>query len=137
MPAHPPTRIGSRRSCRRSRSSRSTLNCFVPRTSDRPMTFRERIQRAGAFLSGMIVPNISAFLAWGFITALFAPGGWLPNASLAALIGPMLLMLLPILIGFSGGRLVYGARGGVVGAVATMGAITASGSPMFLGAMIL
>ena len=96
-----------------------------------------RVQRVGAFLSGMIMPNISAFLAWGFITALVAPGGWLPNPRLAALIGPMLLMLLPILIGFTGGRLVYGIRGGVVGAVATMGAITASGSPMFLGAMIL
>jgi len=98
---------------------------------------RHRVQRAGAFLSGMIVPNIAAFLAWGFITALFAPGGWLPNAALAALISPMLLTLLPILIGFSGGRLVYGARGGVVGAVATMGAIAASDAPMFLGAMVL
>jgi PTS system mannitol-specific IIC component len=100
-------------------------------------SWRVRVQRVGAFLSGMIIPNISAFLAWGFITALFAPGGWLPNAALAALIAPMLLTLLPILIGFGGGRLVYGVRGGVVGAVATMGAITAAESPMFLGAMIL
>lgn len=98
---------------------------------------RVGVQRAGAFLSGMIVPNIAAFLAWGFITALFAPGGWWPNPALASLISPMLLTLLPILIGFSGGRLVYGIRGGVVGAVATMGAIAASESPMFLGAMIL
>ena len=98
---------------------------------------RARIQRAGAFLSGMIVPNIAAFLAWGLITAIAAPGGWLPNARLAALIAPMLLTLLPILIGFSGGRLVYGMRGGVVGAVATMGGIAASTIPMFIGAMVL
>jgi mannitol PTS system EIICBA or EIICB component len=98
---------------------------------------RAGIQRAGSFLSGMIVPNIAAFLAWGLITAIAAPGGWLPNARLAALISPMLLTLLPILIGFSGGRLVYGVRGGVVGAVATMGAIAASTIPMFIGAMVL
>jgi PTS system mannitol-specific IIC component len=98
---------------------------------------RARIQRAGAFLSGMIVPNIGAFLAWGLITAIAVPGGWFPNARLATLVSPMLLTLLPILIGFSGGRLVYGVRGGVVGAVATMGAIAASTIPMFIGAMIL
>ena len=98
---------------------------------------RLAIQRFGAFLSGMIVPNIGAFLAWGFITALFAPGGWLPNATLAVLISPMLVTLLPVLIGFSGGRLVYGVRGGVVGAVATMGAIASSDVPMLLAAMIL
>jgi PTS system mannitol-specific IIC component len=98
---------------------------------------RSRVQRFGAFLSAMIVPNIPAFLAWGVITAMFAPGGWLPTAALARLISPMLVTLLPLLIGFSGGRMVHGARGGVVGAVATMGAIVASDSPMFLGAMVL
>src|SRR5688572_16902005 len=98
---------------------------------------RAGVQRAGAFLSGMIVPNIPAFLAWGLITAVFAPGGWAPNSAMASLISPMLVTLLPILIGFSGGRLVYGIRGGVVGAVATMGAIAASDAPMFLGAMLL
>jgi mannitol PTS system EIICBA or EIICB component len=100
-------------------------------------TIRIGVQRAGAFLSDMIVPNIAAFLAWGFITALFAPRGWMPNAVLATLISPMLVTLLPILIGFSGGRLVYGIRGGVVGAVATMGAIAANDAPMFLAAMAL
>src|SRR5919106_2183731 len=98
---------------------------------------RARIQRTGAFLSGMIVPNIAAFLAWGLITAIAAPGGWLPNERVATLISPMLLTLLPILIGFNGGRLVYGVRGGVVGAVATMGAIAATSIPMFIAAMVL
>lgn len=100
-------------------------------------SLRERVQQAGAFLSGMMVPNITAFLAWGFITALFAPGGWLPNATMAALISPMLLTLLPILIGFTGGRLVHGIRGGVAGAVATTGAIAGSDAPMLIGAMLL
>jgi PTS system mannitol-specific IIC component len=100
-------------------------------------TARARLQRAGAFLSGMIMPNIAAFLAWGLITALFVPAGWLPNQRFAALVSPMLLTLLPILIGFTGGRLVYGMRGGVVGAVATMGAVAGSEIPMFIGAMML
>lgn len=85
----------------------------------------------------MILPNIAAFLAWGLMTAVAAPGGWLPNARLAALISPMLMTLLPILIGFSGGRLVYGVRGGVVGAIATMGAIVGSNVPMLIAAMLL
>lgn len=83
----------------------------------------------------MVTPNIGAFIAWGFITALFIPSGWIPNAYLAKLVEPMCLYLLPILIGFSGGRLVYGVRGGVVGAVATMGVVAGSSVPMFVGAM--
>lgn len=62
------------------------------------MTFaraRVRLQRIGAFLSGMILPNIAAFLAWGLITALFTPAGWLPNPRLAALVSPMLLIVEP------------------------------------------
>jgi mannitol PTS system EIICBA or EIICB component len=102
-----------------------------------PPSLRARVQRGGALLSGMMVPNIAAFLAWGFITALVAPGGWWPNPAIAVLISPMLLTLLPILVGFSGGRLVHGNRGGVVGAVATMGAIAGSDAPMLIGAMLL
>ncbi|WP_404799172.1 PTS mannitol-specific transporter subunit IIBC [Bacillus aerolatus] len=85
----------------------------------------------------MIMPNIGAFIAWGIITALFIPTGWFPNKDLATLVGPMITFLLPILIGFSGGRLVYDLRGGVVGATATMGVIVGSDIPMFLGAMIM
>jgi PTS system mannitol-specific IIC component len=95
------------------------------------------IQRIGGFLAGMIMPNISAFIAWGLITALFIPTGWLPNEQLAALVGPMILTLLPVLIGYTGGRLVHGQRGAVVGAVATMGVVVGTDIPMFLGAMII
>ncbi|HWO97210.1 MAG TPA: PTS mannitol-specific transporter subunit IIBC [Bacillus sp. (in: firmicutes)] len=96
-----------------------------------------KIQRFGSYLSGMIMPNIGAFIAWGIITALFIPTGWLPNEDLAKLVGPMITYLLPILIGFTGGRIVYDLRGGVVGATATMGVIVGADIPMFLGAMIM
>jgi mannitol PTS system EIICBA or EIICB component len=98
---------------------------------------RARVQKAGAFLAGMIMPNIGAFIAWGLITALFIPTGWLPNESLAKLVGPMILNLLPILIGYTGGRMIHGQRGAVIGAVATMGVIVGTDIPMFLGAMIM
>ena len=106
--------------------------------------FRARVQTVGGYLAGMIMPNISAFIAWGLITALFIPDGWLPNEKLAALVGPTIIFLLPILIGYTGGRMVHGQRGAVVGAIATMGVIIGSNPldadarvPMFLGAMIV
>lgn len=98
---------------------------------------RARFRAAGAFLAGMVVPNIGAFIAWGFLTALFIPSGWIPNPHLARIVTPMSINLLPILIGFTGGRLVHGIRGGVVGATATMGAVAGSDVPMFMGAMVL
>jgi len=99
--------------------------------------YRVKIQRFGSYLSGMIMPNIGAFIAWGIITALFIPTGWLPNKHLAELVGPMITYLLPLLIGYTGGKMVYDGRGGVVGAAATMGVIVGSDIPMFLGAMIM
>jgi PTS system mannitol-specific IIC component len=98
---------------------------------------RVHVQKFGTFLSGMIMPNIGAFIAWGFITALFIPAGFFPNAELGKLVGPMITYMLPLLIGYTGGRMVYGVRGGVVGAVATMGVIVGTDIPMFIGAMIL
>ncbi|GII03887.1 PTS mannitol transporter subunit IICB [Planobispora takensis] len=98
---------------------------------------RAAIQRFGGHLAGMIMPNIGAFIAWGLITALFIPTGWLPNESLAALVEPMVKVLLPVLIGYTGGRMVHGQRGAVVGAVATMGVVVGADVPMFLGAMII
>ncbi|HEU0291096.1 MAG TPA: PTS mannitol transporter subunit IICB [Anaerolineales bacterium] len=98
---------------------------------------RERLQQLGGTLAGMVIPNIGAFLAWGLITALFIPTGWIPNETFAKLVGPMILYLLPILIGYTGGKMVHGHRGGVVGAAATMGVIVGADIPMFLGAMIM
>lgn len=98
---------------------------------------RANVQRFGAKLAGMVMPNIGAFIAWGLVTALFIPDGWIPNKDIAELVGPMITYLLPLLIGFTGGKLVHGHRGGVVGAVATMGVIVGTDVPMFLGAMIM
>jgi mannitol PTS system EIICBA or EIICB component len=98
---------------------------------------RQQIQRFGSFMAAMVVPNIGAFIAWGLITALFIPTGWIPNETFAKLVGPMIIYLLPILIGYTGGKLVYDTRGGVVGAAATMGVIIGADIPMFLGAMIM
>lgn len=101
------------------------------------MGMRARVQRIGRFLSGMVMPNIGAFLAWGLITALFIPTGWIPNEKLSALVGPMIVYLIPLLIAFTGGRMVWGIRGGVVGAIAAMGVIVGADIPMFLGAMLM
>jgi mannitol PTS system EIICBA or EIICB component len=130
------------------------------------------VQRFGTFLSGMIMPNIAAFIAWGLITSLFIAVGWLgwwhPVADMlggfgnadqigwqhamttiavgtdgknfpqyVGLVGSMITYLLPLLIANTGGRMVYGERGGVVASIATMGVIVGTTIPMFLGAMIM
>ena len=135
-------------------------------TSTAGPSARVRVQRFGTFLSNMVMPNIGAFIAWGFITALFIEVGWLnlggegslaPDSWVAqiggwgdfaapegsptggGIVGPMIKYLLPLLIGYTGGRMVYNdtARGGVVGAIATFGVIAGTEIPMFMGAMIM
>ena len=98
---------------------------------------KERVQKFGSNLSNMVMPNIGAFIAWGLIAALFMNTGWFPNKDLAKMITPMVTYLLPLLIGFTGGDMLYGHRGGVVGAIATMGVIVGAKIPMFIGAMIM
>jgi PTS system mannitol-specific IIC component len=98
---------------------------------------KEKLQQFGGFLAGMVIPNIGAFIAWGLITALFIPTGWTPNETFSALVGPMIINMLPLLIGYTGGKMIHGHRGGVVGAVATMGVVVGSDIPMFLGGMIM
>ena len=122
----------------------ATETVAKPRTS-----VRVGVQKFGTFLSGMIMPNIGAFIAWGLITALFIEKGWIPVPELGGfgtdsegapntgLVGPMITYLLPLLIAYTGGRMVYDVRGGVVGAIGTMGVIVGAGIPMFIGAMIM
>jgi len=116
---------------------------------------QERIQRFGGFLAAMVIPNIGAFIAWGLVTALVIPTGWLAKTSLdwdwdqltGDLVGPTIVYLLPILVAFTGGKLIHGHRGGVIAAVAAMGLIAgadfvlSSGAegdpPQFLGAMVM
>ncbi len=99
---------------------------------------KNSIQKFGKFLSAMVMPNIGSFIAWGFLTALFIPAGWFPNEDLASMVGPILSYLLPVLIGYTGGKVVGGDRGAVTGAIATMGVIVgAPDQPMLMGAMIM
>ena len=98
---------------------------------------KAQIQSFGRFLSGMVMPNIGAFIAWGFITALFIPSGWIPNEELAKMVGPFLTYVLPLLIAYQGGKAVGGQRGAVIGAIATVGVVTGTTYVMFMGAMIM
>ena len=128
---------------------------------------RVAVQKLGTALSNMVLPNIAAFIAWGLITALFIEVGWITligenvfgytggyglvehlggwgaghaeEGGNGGIVGPMITYLLPLLIGYTGGRMLYddNIRGGVVGAIATMGAIAGAGVPMFLGAMVM
>lgn len=99
------------------------------------------VQKFGKFLSSMVMPNIGAFIAWGLITALFIADGWIPNAGLASIQPYMLTYLLPVLIASTGGALIGGERGRVMGAIAVMGCIAgvggSEGQPMLMGAMVI
>ena len=106
-------------------------------SADTHSGWRASLQKIGGNLAGMVIPNIGAFIAWGLLTALFIPTGWIPNESFAKMVGPMIVNLLPILIGLTGGRMVHAQRGAVIGAVATVGVIVGTDIPMFLGAMII
>lgn len=102
---------------------------------------KNKVQKFGKFLSAMVMPNIGAFIAWGLITALFIEDGWVPNAKLASIQPYMLYFLLPALIAYTGGKMVGGDRGGVMGAIAVMGCIAGvgglDGQPMLMGAMVM
>ncbi|MFS0660369.1 PTS mannitol transporter subunit IICB [Niallia alba] len=102
----------------------------------RPST-RARIQAIGGFLTNMVLPNIGAFIAWGILTALFIPTGWFPNEQLASIVSPAITYLLPLLLASTGGRMVAGQRGAVMGTIGAIGLIVGSEIPMFLGAMII
>ncbi len=101
------------------------------------MRLKDILMRTGRTMSAMIMPNIGAFIAWGLITALFIPTGWLPNEHLAKIVAPALNYLLPILIAYTAGKNIAGDRGGVTGAIATIGVIAGTDIPMFIGAMIM
>ena len=98
---------------------------------------RSRVQNFGSFLSSMVMPNIAAFIAWGFLTALFIPDGWIPNENFAKLVDPIIIYAIPMLIAYTGGNIVNPRMGGVVGAIATMGAIVGSEQKMLVAAMVL
>ncbi len=98
---------------------------------------KNKVARFGKFLSGMVMPNIGAFITWGFLAALFIDTGWLPNEQLNSIVSPMLTYLLPILIASQAGKMVGGERGRVIAAIAVMGCICGSGYTMLMGAMLM
>ncbi|MFI7481725.1 PTS mannitol transporter subunit IICB, partial [Kocuria sp. M1R5S2] len=130
-------------------ATRTTSETTAAPAGGRSSAARAHVQRFGTFLSGMIMPNIGAFIAWGLITAFFIEAGFTPFGPLGGfgedaagdphtgLVGPMITYLLPLLIAYTGGRMVYDVRGGVVGAIATMGVIVGADIPMFIGAMLM
>lgn len=99
---------------------------------------KNKVQQFGKFLSGMVMPNIGALIAFGFLAALFIDTGWIPNEKLNSMVSPMLTYLIPILIASTGGKMVGGDRGRVVGAIAVIGAIMSDTSiTMLMAAMII
>ena len=96
------------------------------------------VQRFGKFLSAMVMPNIGALIAFGFLAALFIDTGWIPNEGFNSMVSPMLTYLIPILIASTGGRIIGGDRGRVVGAIAVIGAIMSNTSiTMLMAAMVM
>ena len=94
---------------------------------------KSKVQKFGKFLSGMVMPNIGALIAFGFLAAFFIETGWMPNEKLNEMVGPILNYLLPLLIGYTAGYNIHGQRGGVIGAFTTMGVIVGSDVTMFSG----
>ncbi len=97
----------------------------------------DKIRKFGGYMSGMVMPNLGAFVGWGLLAALFIPTGWMPNEKLNEMVSPILNYLLPLLIGYTAGYNIHGQRGGVIGAFTTMGVIVGSDVTMFSGAMIM
>ena len=99
---------------------------------------KNKVQQFGKFLSGMVMPNIGALIAFGFLAALFIDTGWIPNEKLNSMVSPMLTYLIPMLIASTGGKMVGGDRGRVVGAIAVIGAIMSDTSiTMLMAAMVI
>lgn len=100
-------------------------------------TSRAKVQAFGGFLTAMVIPNMGAFMAWGFLTAFFIPTGWFPHEGFGSMVGPMVSYLLPLLLAYTGGKLIGGERGGIAGTIGTFGLIIGADIPMFLGAMVM
>lgn len=96
------------------------------------------VQRFGKFLSAMIMPNIGALIAFGFLAAFFNGSGWIPHEGFATIFSAILVYLIPILIASTGGKLIGGERGSIVGAIAVVGAIMSDpNTTMLMAAMII
>ena len=99
---------------------------------------KNKVQQFGKFLSAMVMPNIGALIAFGFLAALFIDTGWIPNKNFSSMVSPMLTYLIPVLIAATGGKMVGGDRGRVVAAIAVIGAIMSNTEiTMLMAAMLV
>lgn len=83
------------------------------------------------------MPNLSIFIAWGFLSFITPYFSGELAQRLNEVSEWMLHLLLPILIGYLGGKLTGNQRGAIVGAIATLGIIVGSTAPQIVGAMIM
>lgn len=95
-----------------------------------------KTRRVGHYLSGMIMPNVSVFITWGIITTLIQYLRGPLQSSFLEMDRLMIQFLFPVLIAYTGGRLIEN-RAGVVAAVAVIGMLTESEDPQILGAMVI
>ncbi|MGY6172289.1 PTS transporter subunit EIIC [Candidatus Mycoplasma pogonae] len=91
---------------------------------------RQKIQKIGSFMAGMIMPSIAVFIAWGLWTSMFlynaksGSHGWFSGQTwspewingLGGIVGPGIKWLIPLLIGVNAGKMIYGVRGAAFGA---------------------
>ncbi|WHQ36846.1 hypothetical protein [Spiroplasma sp. SV19] len=90
---------------------------------------RKMVQKFGSFMAGMIMPTVSLLIAWGLMAAMFLTNvqgesiGWFNVPALGRFVGPTMKYLIPSLIGFMAGKMIYDVRGGMLGAFVTFAAI--------------
>ncbi|EGO5139779.1 PTS transporter subunit EIIC [Enterococcus faecalis] len=95
------------------------------------------LRRFGHRLSGMIMPNLSIFIAWSLLSLVAGYTTGNLRLALSEVETIMIRVVLPILIGFTGGKMFEEQRGGVVAAIATVGVIVSTDVPQLFGAMFI
>lgn len=93
-------------------------------------------RKLGRFMSRILMPNLSVFLAWGLLNLLLPLTRGAFHERLIQIDQMMVYLLLPILLGYSGAKMVHN-RAGVAGGIATLGVIVSATIPQVLGALIL
>lgn len=116
---------------------------------------QQGLRKFGSFMAGMIMPVIGLIIAWGFMTAillgiktaLYPPGSLPPDVDISAefskrvffmdqIIGFGIGSAIPLMIGFMGGRQIYGQKGAIIGVIATIGVMMGAFNPLFNDTMV-
>ena len=95
------------------------------------------LRKIGNRLSQMMMPHLSIFIAWGFINVVASLQFKELHLLLDGLEQALISYLLPLLIGYTGGKQVEESRGGTIAGIATIGMIIGTNSPQIIGAMII